>query len=763
MLLFSIPVFSQQINITGRIVDKINVAPVEFAYVVLMDLDSVLITGCTSDINGDFIISKVTVGDYILSVSSIGYETSATQIKKTEGNINLEKIELQPSSIQLSEITIKAQSVINKTDRKLITPSLEQVKASVNGIDLLQKLNLPRVSIDLINNRIIAAGNGEIQLRLNGVEVTNAEIVSLQPNEIIRVEFHDQPGARYGNAVAVIDFITRRNESGGNINGNAMHVISGPTFTNDYLSAKYNHKKSEFAANVYWMGRDMDWTRKNDEILRFTDNEIHRIEQGIPTKFKNDDVNTTFNYNILEKDRCFFNARIRYNFQDHPNSYTDRRSTLITSVNPEPMEIYDHESMKNHIPALDLYYQQHLKNKQLLIFNVVGTYINSSSSRLYQEYQEDIPLTDIYSHISGDKYSLITEAIYEKSFENSKFTGGLKHNQSYTHNVYSGNTKADVGMNMAETYGYAEYLWKKGKFTSVANIGVMRTYYSQDNSKQDKYTFRPSISLAYNINEYTFLRARGYIWGANPSLADLNNVEQAIDSLQIRRGNPYLKSYYDYGGNITFGYNKGIVGIDLRSEYKYLDRPVMESIFQEGNKFIHTPENQKKYQRFNTEATFRLRLFKEHLSIALSPGINHYISTGNNYKHTYTNVYTRVNIDAMYKKWILNFWATTAENWFYGETMNQGEAFQMLSFGYNGGAYSIMLGAMNPLGTDYKTRNENRSYPATSTSQLIGDDLTPMVFLKASFNINFGRQYSGSNRRLNNSDTDAGIMSGAKK
>jgi hypothetical protein len=30
-------------------------------------------------------------------------------------------------------------------------------------------------------------------------------------------------------------------------------------------------------------------------------------------------------------------------------------------------------------------------------------------------------------------------------------------------------------------------------------------------------------------------------------------------------------------------------------------------------------------------------------------------------------------------------------------------------------------------------------------------------------NLNFGRQYKAANKRLNNDDTDAGIMSGTKK
>lgn len=763
ILILSILHLSAQHSLSGEILDKKDMSPIEYANVTLMKPDSSYVTGTNSDESGYFILNNLEKKDYLLSIKYIGYKTVYLSINKYE-SINLGKIYIEPDAIALKDVTITAQSVINKTDRKLIMPSESQVKASTNGIDLLQKLQLPRLTFDFLSNSVVMAGKGTLQLRINGIEVTNAEIVALRPDEIIRIEYHDQPGARYGNADAIIDYITKRKESGGNINGNGMNVLAKQIFSENNFSAKINHKKSEFSANTYWSGRKFNWTRQNDETFRFPNNDIlERSEEGLPTKFKSDHLHSTVNYSLVDKDKYYFNARFRYNYWTQPNSYTDRKSTLTTSDNPIPLHIYDHESQKHNIPALDLYYSHNLKNNQLLIFNIVGTYITSNNNRQYQEMREENPVTDIYSKIKGNKYSLITEGIYEKGFSAGKLTAGLKHNQSYTHNVYSGNSSANINMITAETYAYTEYQWKKNKLSYTANIGVMRTYYRQGNENQDRYTFRPSFSTTYNINDHTFIRARTYIWGGNPSLGDLNNVEQAVDSLQIRRGNPNLKSYLDYGGNIAFGYNKGIIGIDVYAQYKYLRKPVMESIIFEDGFFVRLPENQKSYQHFSTEATIKIRPLKEYITISLTPGINYYKSHGHTYKHTYTNPYFRINIDAMYKNFIMNFWATTANDWFYGEAMYQGEAFQTFALGYKQPNYSIMLGAMNPWGMDYKTKNESWSNLYSSKSQLVGDNLTPLFFVRFSFNINFGRQFNGNGRRLNNTDTDSGLMTGSKK
>ena len=762
-LILTSNLFAQNNSITGKILESVSNIPIEFANIRIMTKDSIFVKGINSDNKGYFTLQNISNGDYILSVGYIGYETYYATIRKSTETHNVGNILLEPSSILLNDVIVTAQSVINKSDRKLITPSKAQVKASTNGIDLLQRLQLPRLSFDFMSNSVSLSGNGELQLRINGLEVTNAEIMAIRPEDIIRIEYHDQPGARYGKAEIVIDYIVRRKETGGNINGNGMNAIGKSVFSNNFLSAKANYKKSEFSANIYTMNRNFKWNRSNNELFRFPDKEISRTEQGLPTKYHEDLINTTINYSLVETDKYFFNVRFRYNYDDQPYSYTDRKGIITTSSNSTVLSLYDHTSYKQNIPSLDLYYQRNLKNKQLIIFNIMGTHIASTNRRIYQELENETPLTDILSNISGDKYSLITEGIYEKTFSSGKLTAGLKHSQVYTNNKYSGNTQTEINMNLAETYSYAEYRLNKGKINYTFNVGMMRTYYRQDNSTLEKYTLRPSISTSYNINDYTFIRGRAYLWGGDPSLSDLNNVEQVIDSFQIRKGNPDLVSLKDYGGNITFGYNKGIIGIDLNATYKYLDKPVMESILYENDKFIRLPENQRNYQRLSIETTIKIRPLKDYLTISLTPGINNYKSVGNNYKHLYTNPYIRVNIDAMYKNWIMNFWATTANDWFYGEAMNQGEAFQTIAFGYNAPKWSAMIGAMNPIGTDYKTKQENWSKLVPSKSQLIGNNLTPLFFIRASFSVNFGRQFKSGDRRINNSDTDAGIMSGSKK
>lgn len=760
---FSGMITAQNVKLTGRVIDKVNAQPIEYANIALLKQDSTFVAGISSDVDGSFAFNHP-VGNYLVSISYMGYRTAYTRIGNLTENKDLGNISIEPSGVVLQGVTVTAQSVINKADRKLITPSGEQVKTSANAFDLLKKLQLPRIEVNPLTNAISVTGNGEVQLRINGVKVTNADVQSLRPEDIIRIEFHDDPGVRYGNAAAVIDYITRRSISGGNVNGDFMNNLSdGIGFAEDNFSAKYNNKKSEFAVNSYYTYRNIDWVQANNESFVFPDKIINREEVGEPTLYKERSLKTSFNYSLMDKDNYFLNATFRYNYSDEPNMYSDRNSRLYTSENNIPLIIKDHSTETTKSPALDLYFQKNLKNDQLLIFNVVGTYIDAHNTRLYQEHREKVASTDIFSDISGNKYSLIAEGIYERKLGEGKLTAGAKHIQTYSENSYKGTTVADISMRQSETYAYGEYQLKKGKFSYMVNLTGVRFYYSQAGQKQEKYTLQPSARITYNPNDDLYFRYRFGIWNDTPSLSDLNNVTQAIDSIQIRRGNPNLRSSRSYNHTFTSGYNKGIFGVELYSRYKYSSKPVMESVLFENGVFVRTNQNQRSHQHMQAQLSLKLKPLKDHLTITFAPGINHYISKGETYTHRYTNRFFRISVDGSFKNFIGTFNYYAPWDYFYGESLNNGERLHMAGIGYNKPKWSVMLGAFNPFGGTYKRNNENWSELNPVKSKISTENLVRMYTIKVTFNLDFGRKFSGGDKRINNSDTDSGIMSGAKK
>lgn len=745
----------------GIILDEKDGSPVAFANVLLLRQDSTYVAGTTSDMNGMFVLTYPQSDNYLLSVSFMGYEPAYRPITPANNPDKIE-IHLKQLAIALNEVTIQARSVIMKDDRKIILPNEEQIKMATDGTDILRKMQLPRIMVDPSSGEITMSGNGVVQLRVNGVQVTHAEIASIPPADILRIEYHDDPGARYGEVDAVIDYITRRKESGGNVNGVLYNSIGGKrTSADDRIALKYNYGKSEISVNSMYVQRKSDWTREYDEKLIFPDHEVHRVEVGEPTPFNKRIWSNNLNYSLMDKDNYFFNVQLRYTYNEFPAGFDDRKSKLYTSGSDDPLSISDHTTEKSKSPALDLYYQKHLGHNQLLIFNIVGTYIDTDSRRVYQEKREDKFETDITSIISGSKYSMIGEGIYEKRLGKGKITAGMKHLQSYTDNEYSGTTVANVSLRQAESSVYGEYQRKAGKWGYMANITGMRIYYSQKDVFTEKYTWQSSARLVFEPTTDLYFRYRVNYRNQTPSLGDMNDVEQAIDAWQVRKGNPNLDIYHILGQSFTAGWHKGIFGVDVLMAYDYEFKPIMESVFFTNGTFIRTYENQKSFQDLNAEATFTFKPWKHHISLSLTPCLERFFSRGNTYRHTYTMTELRANVDFSYNNWLANFTTITPPRFMHGEQMTKSDQMYTVMLGYKKSNWSIMAGALNPFTNEYKTDNRNWSALTPVTSKIHTSNNRSFL-VKLSFNLNYGKQFKGDTKRTNYMDMDSGIIQGSK-
>jgi hypothetical protein len=248
-----------------------------------------------------------------------------------------------------------------------------------------------------------------------------------------------------------------------------------------------------------------------------------------------------------------------------------------------------------------------------------------------------------------------------------------------------------------------------------------------------------------------------------PSLAQLSAVEQIIDSLQIRRGNPNLTPYYRYENVLTYEWKKGIVYISLQGKYQYQPSPVMEEKFHDGGKIVQSYANQKSWQHLNTSAHLRIGPVKDIVTLTLYGGLNHYISHGNTYRHVYNNPFLSVTLTANYKKFQAIFEGNilTSDN-LYGETMYGGERIHIFFIGYKHKNANFGIGAFNLFFSDFRRDTENYSKYASFKRSLYINDFSRMFTFRFSYNINFGRSFQSGQKRLNNADENTGVMKTGK-
>ena len=747
-------------RISGVVVDNGDASPLVGVTVLLTDDAGRQVMGVTTDGDGRFALKEVTKGDYTLQCSYVGYDTFTMVLKQVERNTDLGEIRLMPATELLDEVVVEGEKIIRKIDRQLVMPTEAQKKASTNGVSLLQHLQLPNLSVHPLTKAISTNYGESVQLRINGVEATQAEVVAIRPTDVIRVEVHEQPGQRYGGAAAVVDYIVRRRDSGGNVSADLTNGVSPFGFGNYQMSGKYHSGKSSFTALVDWSRRDLEWNRENEEMFCFPDQTItNREVVASPNRIKYDYLTTSLNYNYTNGEKSMLNIAFRNNLKDIPYSFTDRNTLLYQE--DRVYEVKDRESTKTVIPSLDIYYQLNLKNDQHLYFDVVGTYLKSDGQRTYSMTEQGQAPMEIASKTEGEKYSLIGEAIYEQPLFNGKFTTGVKHHQATMENVYDNDVLTKVSMNTAETSLFAEYQGKVKKLNYTLGVGALCTSYEQGDAKQEKYFFRPTLKLSTQLGKL-YLRYNASLSGYAPSLSEMSDVTQPMDAYQVRRGNPDLKSVTFFTNQLSASYRTKGVSAELSARYSYDDRPIMEETLFEDGMFVRTFDNQKGFHRLNLQANLQLQPFKQYLSIKLNPYFNRYISRGNAYTHTHSNWGFRGSIIGMYKQWMAMVDMFTSYHVLWGETLNRDESIHSVAVGYNAGKWALQAMVMNPFTDDYHQGVENVSRLAPNKQRAFSRDFTRMLMLNVSFNLDFGKQKKTASKRIHNDDTDTGILSGSK-
>ena len=745
-------------NIEGRLADEAG-EPLPYANIVLQTTDSVFVSGATSDEKGGFRLARVQAGNYRLVVSCIGYRTRCLDLLGFERSADMGVLTLTEDAKLLGEVVVTAGSLSGTADKKVAFPTEKQVKASANGVDLLRTMMLPRLNVNLIDGSVGTTDGGTVQFCINGRPATQQEVATLTPAEILRVELDENPGLRFGESAMVVDYIVRRYRMGGTLSyDGAQSLKSG--FGNHNAAGRMNFGRSEvsfFYGNRLQYFNDI-WLDKT-ETFNFGDgSSLHRHQHTETNGQHRISQWGGLTYNLQEEGKYMLNVSAKLDHQlqptlrefgklyteEQPDQATDRKEAL---------------RLRNLTPSLDVYYQHHLKNKQFLALNAVGTYIATKNRSSYAEYLDEEAVVDYTSGVRGKKYSLIAEGIYEKNFSAGRLSIGVKHTQGYADNEYRGTLAYHTQMRQANTYAYAQW---RGRWKTVnygLGLGVTRTWLHQEGEETyETWTPNPRLNLSLPLGKQWSASLQGSATTVNPSLSQLSAVDQLTDSLQLQRGNPSLESYtrYDFGLRLNYNHSKWNVG--LYSYYNLYDNVISKHIYREGRRFVHSYANHPGYDHLYSGINVRVSMLWNVLTLSGGLHSDWNRSRGLDYRHTHHSIGWNINALLMYKNFTAIAMYQKDSDHFRGEYLSTGEETHGIELRYRLRSLNIGLRMFNPFQSDYARREENINSFAGYRQEYHIDDIARMVCLTLSWNFSFGRDYKTHDRRMNNSDTDSGVM-----
>lgn len=656
-------------------------------------------------------------------------------------------------SITLDEVTVRASKVVNKPDGMVIYPTDSQRQASTNGYSFLEKLTLPNLRVDNINHTISAIDNrGGVQLRINGIIVDKPEMTALDPKDILRIDFIDKPGVRYGESLAyVINIITRRNDSGYSIGTDITSAIT--TIQGDgMVYGKWNKGKSEWSVSYDINGGKS----KGSNILQnanytLTDGSIYTIERN--------DVETLRKY-------ISHNAKLTYNWTD--STATVFQTSLSGALNKTPdnysiKEIIDgnhsykatsRDGSKDLSPVLDIYFFRQLTPKQSIIANAVGTFISTKTNSFYDEG------TPYIYNVDGKSASLLSEMIYENRLKPFTLSAGLNYRYKHTRNDYTGDASARTRMNDNKLYAFGEIKGSIKQFQYSLGTGVSYIHYTQNEHTYNFWTYRPKLTLTYNPSNELQMSYTFQMQERTSRIAMTSDAAIRTNSMEWTVGNPDLKPSRDMEHRLLVSYNTNRLQSFIEGYYKQCRRPNMAHYERtDDNRFIYTQINQKEIDVLDITAYAGYWLLPEKLQVAANGGMFRCFNFGYDYTHCYTSWFYVGSITAYLGKFYLREYIDNGTRFLEGESKGYNGAYSALQASYNLKNWQFSLTWANPLCSNYKSF-ENELLNSNLYKHSIGyyKDSGNCISLNIVWRLNRGRNHQSAEKRINLKDTDNGIM-----
>lgn len=606
--------FSQTFTIKGILANDSTKETEPFATfkVYKKNAPNTVIKVFASDENGKFQEKVPGSGEFILTVSSLGFQQLKKDLKVNENQkiVNLDTVYIKPASTLLQGVEIVAQKPLIKSDLDKIEYNIEEDPDSKTNtvIEMLRKV--PLVTVDGQDNiQVKGSSNFKIYVdgKPNNMLSKNASDVlkSMPATSIKKIEVITDPGAKYDaeGVGGILNIVTNKKVSMDGYTatltarGSTKSVGAGvfAMFNKDKftMSLRYNYNyrsEPEYKSDGYrrttgdisQSSYDMDyWGKgKNKGTMQWgnldasydidslqlisasfglwgggNDNNSNNFNNAFVPQQPN---NTLYKYNLLNNSKnTWYSIEGKIDYQ-RLFSVKDRMLTFSYNISSDPStsnSYTDYVVDEDYNPYWETFIES-LKNQ----------HNKGSQSTLENTFQADFstPIKKIHTIEVGAKYILRNNnSNNDKYVENSSDEYVFDENNS----MHYRHTNNILGT-------YASYNAKIKKFSAKAGVRYEYTYqtvkYELGHGENFNTHFNdvvPSVTFGWQASDksnfklgYNMRIQRPGIWSLNPYLDDSN-------PLNISQGNPNLES--EKSNSFNIGYNLFSQKINLSGSVSY--------------------------------------------------------------------------------------------------------------------------------------------------------------------------------------------------
>lgn len=664
-------------------------------------------------------------------------------------------------SVQLEEVVVRGARVVNRTDGKLIFPSEEMTKSAPSGYNLLKMLPLPNVKVDDINESITAANSliGAVQVRINDVEASTADIQSLQPREVEKVEFIDRPGVRYGEGVGiVINIITRKVTSGYVIGASGTLVpkadmVKGNAFT------KINSGKNELSLNYsgyYRHSNGINTVEQADYLME--DNTYNKVERNT-----NDIINRNTmhdiqaRYSMINADGTAFLTTLSTSIDNNPRDF--KKTDVAYSDGRNTTEIIDN-SEKTISPLLDLYFKTNIGKNQSLIANATGAYTHIDYAYMFTSDK-----TSFGYNTLGKKWSFNSEAIYENHMKPFTLSAGLRYAQKYIDNDYSGDAVFVSQIHSSNIYAFSQIQGSLWKISYMVGFGLSREYYRQGETTYDRVWLRSKLNLSMPISKSLRLNYTLTSSPASSKLQNMSGMSIITNEMEYSVGNPDLIMERRDDHTLTLSYQSPRLYTQLMSFYRHNDHPAMQHVRRtEDGHFAKTFLEGRRIDMLMLQSYTNCDIIPQHLNAYLSAEMLNIWNDGQDYSHRLTSFNFNVGLTAWLGNWTIMAAMDNGFHFMENEYESRNIFSDYVSISYKLKNLTASLFCQNLFKSNGKIEEvENHNHLAHKLLVVRNRDTSNAIGIKLTWTLSKGRKFKGIERDTDSlKDKETGVAKSGK-
>ena len=731
-------------------VNDIEQKALPYASVRLLRADSTYVSGMTADSLGHYSFVDVASDEYLLSFNLLGYKPKCVSVSVRNTDVNVPVVSLESDDVLLSEVTVSGSSIIYKRDRTLIIPDMQQRKHAYSGYDLLYNLMIPGIDVDT-RKGTVSNERGAVTVYINGVRADMREVQNLRPKDIEKVEYYDMPSGIYTGDIASLNYITKTYKAGGYIALDGEQTL-GYTAGDYNVGAKLVKGKTSYTFfGGYNMSKHDGTEEEKNEVINFPDEAVHRDRNTENAFYKNNQQYAQFKVNYAEEKYNLF-AQAALTRDDTPRSGRDEalRYSSDASQNVNASNWTEEENLKPSLCLDGLFYPT---KAQRIHIRAMGSYSDNTYQR---NYAEDERLSR--THVNEDYYSFNLLGVYGINLKNSTLGASIMHDHHVTSSTYTGDYDSWQHLWRGETIVYLSYMQHlmNDKWTFLLYPGVSFLNYRLHSQALQRYwTFRTNSWIRYQPNKnHQFLG--GFAMGNNqPDISSMNDMDQTVDFLQIKRGNPYLDNPVIQEFFFTYNAKLNPVNLKLNLWSTILKHNIRSAYFIEGDKLVNTFRSDATYRKWKAELSASCRISDnlrangklryEKFEYPSIPGVET------------DNFFASLDMDYYFKSFTLRGWIKSTERTLDDSflAITKSPCTYGFSLRYNASNWMAEIGTANP----FNAHSHYREYLYTDVYQY-NQVRTSRIYqqtgyIKLAYTFDFGKKTSKERNNVDRSINSA--------